>query len=165
MIRREQWACRCDSSQSSKRSSSWLQNGCRMVVPVLKPGIHPEMERPAILNRSMPCTSDATMSIPVFQGRSEKRNLQISEEVYQGRSSFSRKLCPSAHIGGQVLTLEGQSCSLGRTFTTRLGVLSLVPDSPQWFDWLASLTSFRFLGPAGRFSACRASEKGQYTRR
>jgi hypothetical protein len=46
----------------------------------------------------------------------------------------------------------------------RLGVLSLVPDSPQWFDWLASLTSFRFLGPAGRFSACRASEKGQYTR-
>ena len=47
----------------------------------------------------------------------------------------------------------------------RLGVLSLVPDSPEWFDWLASLTSFRFVGPPGRFSACRASEKGQYTRR
>jgi hypothetical protein len=46
----------------------------------------------------------------------------------------------------------------------RQGVLSLVPDAPQWFDWLASLTSFRFVGPAGRFSACRASEKGQYTR-
>jgi hypothetical protein len=47
----------------------------------------------------------------------------------------------------------------------RQGVLSLIPDSPEWFDWLASLTSFRFVGPAGRFSACRASEKGQYTRR
>jgi DNA-binding transcriptional MerR regulator len=47
----------------------------------------------------------------------------------------------------------------------RLGVLALGPDSPAWFDWLASLTSFRFVGPAGRFSACRASEKGQYTRR
>jgi len=47
----------------------------------------------------------------------------------------------------------------------RQGVLSLTPASPQWFDWLASLTSFRFVGPAGRFSACRASEKGQYTRR
>lgn len=47
----------------------------------------------------------------------------------------------------------------------RRGVLSLDPDSPQWFDWLASLTSFRFVGPAGRFSACRASHKGQYTRR
>jgi hypothetical protein len=46
----------------------------------------------------------------------------------------------------------------------RQGVLSLLPDSPQWFDWLASLTSFRFVGPAGRFSACRASEKGQHTR-
>jgi hypothetical protein len=46
----------------------------------------------------------------------------------------------------------------------RLGVLSLIPDSPAWFDWLAQLASFRFLGPAGRFSACRASEKGQYTR-
>ena len=42
----------------------------------------------------------------------------------------------------------------------RQGVLALVPDSSAWFDWLASLTSFRFLGPAGRFSACRASEKG-----
>jgi hypothetical protein len=47
----------------------------------------------------------------------------------------------------------------------KLGVLALVPDSPAWFDWLASLSSFRFVGPAGRFSACRASEKGQYTRR
>ena len=46
----------------------------------------------------------------------------------------------------------------------KLGVLALIPDSPEWFDWLASLTSFRFVGPAGRFSACRASEKGQYTR-
>ena len=33
-------------------------------------------------------------------------------------SSFSRKLCTSAHIGGQVLTSEGQTRSLGRTFTT-----------------------------------------------
>jgi len=46
----------------------------------------------------------------------------------------------------------------------RQGVLALVPDSPQWFDWLASLTSFRFVGPPGRFSACRASERGQHTR-
>jgi hypothetical protein len=46
----------------------------------------------------------------------------------------------------------------------KLGVLSLILASPEWFDWLASLTSFRFVGPTGRFSACRASEKGQYTR-
>jgi hypothetical protein len=46
----------------------------------------------------------------------------------------------------------------------RQGVLSLVPDSPAWFDWLATLSSFRFVGPAGRFSACRASHRGQHTR-
>ncbi len=44
------------------------------------------------------------------------------------------------------------------------GVLSLTPDSPAWFDWLASLTSFRFVGPPGRFTAYRASEHGQRTR-
>jgi hypothetical protein len=46
----------------------------------------------------------------------------------------------------------------------KFGVLALTPDSSEWFDWLASLTAFRFVGPPGRFSACRASEKGQYTR-
>jgi|SRR6266568_516395 len=35
------------------------------------------------------------------------------------------------------------------------GELLLTPDSPQWFDWLATLSSFRFLGRQGRFSASR----------
>src|SRR2546425_5769132 len=42
------------------------QNGCRMVVSVLRLGIHPEMERPAILNRSMPSIAGATMSDPPY---------------------------------------------------------------------------------------------------
>jgi hypothetical protein len=46
----------------------------------------------------------------------------------------------------------------------REGVLSFLPDSAEWFDWLASLTSFRFLGPHGRFTAYRDSEHGQRTR-
>lgn len=44
------------------------------------------------------------------------------------------------------------------------GVLPITPDSPSWFDWLASLTSFRFVGPAGRFTAYRDSDHGQRTR-
>jgi hypothetical protein len=43
------------------------------------------------------------------------------------------------------------------------GVLSLVPDSLQWFDWLVFQTSFRIVEPPDLFSACRASEKSQYT--
>jgi hypothetical protein len=38
------------------------------------------------------------------------------------------------------------------------GVLSFTTDSPQWFDWLASLTSFRFIGPQGRFTAYREGQ-------
>lgn len=44
------------------------------------------------------------------------------------------------------------------------GELDVVPDSQAWFDWLASLTSFRFLGQQGRFSACRDSNHGEHTR-
>lgn len=40
------------------------------------------------------------------------------------------------------------------------GELSLVPDSPEWFAWLASLSSFRFAGKLGRLSACRGCDHG-----
>jgi hypothetical protein len=40
------------------------------------------------------------------------------------------------------------------------GELPIVPDSPEWFSWLASLSSFRFVGKQGRFSACREYDHG-----
>jgi hypothetical protein len=42
------------------------------------------------------------------------------------------------------------------------GVLSLVPDSPEWFEWLASLTGFTFQGTHGRFSTSRKFRNGQH---
>jgi hypothetical protein len=39
------------------------------------------------------------------------------------------------------------------------GELPLVPDSPEWFDWLATLHSFRFLGQQGRLSTSRSSSR------
>jgi hypothetical protein len=44
------------------------------------------------------------------------------------------------------------------------GVLPFAAESPEWFDWLASLTSFRFLGQQGRFTAYRESKRGEPTR-
>ena len=100
------------SNQSIRRSSNWLQNGCRTweTVPALKLGIHPEMERSAILNKSMPSTAGATIRSRAspFCGRlpllrvinlrsEEKRHLQLLEGVYQMGSSFSRIVCTSAH--------------------------------------------------------------------
>jgi hypothetical protein len=35
------------------------------------------------------------------------------------------------------------------------GELHITADSPEWFAWLASLSSFRFVGQSGRFSARR----------
>jgi hypothetical protein len=35
------------------------------------------------------------------------------------------------------------------------GELPLLPDSPEWFDWLATLSSFRFVGQQGRLSTYR----------
>jgi len=40
------------------------------------------------------------------------------------------------------------------------GELQLTPDTSEWFLWLASLASFRFVGKCGRFTACRVFHKG-----
>lgn len=42
----------------------------------------------------------------------------------------------------------------------KLGHLQILPDSPEWFAWLASLSSFRFIGRHGRLSACRGYDHG-----
>jgi hypothetical protein len=41
----------------------------------------------------------------------------------------------------------------------REGVLSVTADSQEWFNWLSSLTSFRFVGPLGRFTAYREGQR------
>jgi hypothetical protein len=41
------------------------------------------------------------------------------------------------------------------------GVLPLVPDSAEWFAWLASIEAFSFESPAGRYSATRKFRSGQ----
>jgi hypothetical protein len=44
------------------------------------------------------------------------------------------------------------------------GELALTPDSPEWFGWFATLSSFRFVGQSGRFTAYRETDHGQPTR-
>ncbi len=43
------------------------------------------------------------------------------------------------------------------------GEVHLEPNSRVWFDWLATLSSFRFIGPVGRFTAHRGYKQGQQT--
>jgi hypothetical protein len=44
------------------------------------------------------------------------------------------------------------------------GELHLVPESADWFEWLASISSFRFVGKQGRFTAYRDTKQGHPTR-
>lgn len=39
------------------------------------------------------------------------------------------------------------------------GLLPLEPDTPAWFAWLATLSSFRFVGKQGRLTAHRESQR------
>jgi hypothetical protein len=39
------------------------------------------------------------------------------------------------------------------------GMLSLQPDSPEWFAWLQTLSSFRFVGKFGRLTVHRESQR------
>ncbi len=41
------------------------------------------------------------------------------------------------------------------------GVLPLIPDSAQWFAWLASTTTLTFQGRHGSFTATRRSRRGK----
>jgi hypothetical protein len=43
------------------------------------------------------------------------------------------------------------------------GILSLEPDSPEWFAWLETLSSFRFVGKLGRLTAHREVKRSPRT--
>ena len=43
------------------------------------------------------------------------------------------------------------------------GLLEFSPDSPQWFAWLSTLPSFRFVGKLGRFTAFRGYQCSEST--
>jgi hypothetical protein len=39
------------------------------------------------------------------------------------------------------------------------GELAFATDSLEWFEWLCSLSSFRFIGHSGRFTAYREGQR------
>ena len=62
------------------------------------------------------------------------------------RHATEKRLIPLIEYGarGRYVIIDSQA-----------GELPIVPDSPEWFEWVASLSSFRFVGQAGRLSARR----------
>lgn len=92
-----------------------------------------------------------------------ERALTVASQVV--RPSFTRhatekRLIPLIEYGarGRYVLIDPQE-----------GELPIAPDSPEWFEWIASLSSFRFVGRAGRFSARRGfsqrPNRGWYAQR
>lgn len=75
-----------------------------------------------------------------------------------GATERSRSPAPSRALP----LIESWSNGTYGVISPTQGVLALVPDSPQWFDWLATLSSFRFLGQQGRLSASRTKGRASW---
>jgi len=91
--------------------------------------------------------------------------------VPEGRKEFAcpvpppRPLHPADHLARSrrppLIEYSAQGAYV--IISSQEGEVHLEPDSRAWFDWLATLSSFRFVGPAGRFTAHRGYKQGQQT--
>jgi hypothetical protein len=101
----------------------------------------------ALLSQSAPFLSAQTEGAPVVDHHKEhgfQRPLLPAE--LQARS----RVLPRVEIGaaGSYVLICPQE-----------GELPFTADSLEWFDWLCSLSSFRFIGHSGRFTAYREGQR------
>lgn len=93
-------------------------------------------------------SSNVTELVPVVAQRppgpsAAPRPLQPAEQLARSR------ILPRIEYGAEGLYV---------LICPKEGVLSFPVDSPEWFDWLASLASFRFIGSQGRFTSYREGQ-------
>jgi hypothetical protein len=84
--------------------------------------------------------------LPATEARQEPRRLNPAEQLARSRMPA---LIEYGAQGTYVI------------ISSQEGELHLVPDSAEWFDWLATLSSFRFVGKLGRFTAYRHSHSSR----
>lgn len=113
---------------------------------------------PSFLARAHFFLSAARFALPLASLVVSHRLLAWFPMVFPSRSTIS-----SSTISLRIAWEYGASGSYV-ILCPDAGELALVPDSAQWFSWLASLSSFRFVGQSGRFTAGRASKQHRPTR-
>jgi hypothetical protein len=84
----------------------------------------------------------------------------------EGPSTTARRLHPAElRARSRVIPLiEYGAADTYVVICPQEGALELVPDSPEWFEWFATISSFRFMGQQGRFTAYRDSKHGRPSR-
>jgi hypothetical protein len=101
----------------------------------------------ALLSQSAPFLPAKTEGVPVVDHHKERPSQRSLLPVeLQARS----RVIPRVEIGaaGSYVLICPQE-----------GELSFTTDSQEWFDWLCSLSSFRFIGQSGRFTAYREGQR------
>jgi len=99
-------------------------------------------QRLLTLEALLPSNGEHPLQLPVLSASHQPETLEFPCHPTEKRTSRA-PLISFAADGSYVLICPKE------------GELSLTPDSQEWFAWLASLSSFRFVGQAGRFSARR----------
>jgi DNA-binding transcriptional MerR regulator len=81
-------------------------------------------------------------------------------------SKVARPLHPAEQLARSRMPALIEYCAPGSyvIISAQEGEVHLEPDSRAWFDWLATLSSFRFVGSAGRFTAHRGYKQSLQTR-
>jgi hypothetical protein len=97
----------------------------------------------ALLSQSAPGLPAKTEGVPVVAPHRER---PFQRSLQPGELQARARVIPRVELGAAgsyVLICPHE------------GELAFAPDSPDWFEWLCSLASFRFIGHSGRFTAYR----------
>ena len=97
----------------------------------------------ALLSQSATLLPTKTEGVPVVDQQKEPAS---QRSLLPGELRARSRVLPRVEIGA-----AGSSVLI----CPREGELPFTADSLEWFEWLCSLSSFRFIGHSGRFTAYR----------
>jgi hypothetical protein len=94
-------------------------------------------------------------NLPVPEPRHESACVALQPQALHPAEQLARSRMPPL--------IEYCASGIYVIISSHEGEVHLEPNSRAWFDWLATLSSFRFIGPVGRFTAHRGYNHGQQT--
>ena len=106
-----------------------------------------------ILQERASCTELRLLTLEPFLASTGEHPLQLQSQVQQ--QTLPEALHPTEKRTPLIPLIAYSASGSYVLICPKEGELPIVPDSPEWSAWLASLTSFRFMGRSGRFSARR----------
>jgi len=98
-------------------------------------------------------------AVPAPQATPAKRVPKLAHPVPRSRPATAAATKPTREPAHVLPLVESGTEGHYVVVCPKQGVLALEPDSPAWFAWLATQSSFRFVGHHGRLTAHREGER------